>query len=123
MNYTNNLNQVMFDLETNYGLKSLVDFCKTNPRLGDNEKQREINSWLTILNYFIKQYKRATNENDEVYTQEIESIFNNVFWYTPTQFRNDIGLLILENAKEVGIDVGLDISNIGSPQMVLNVIN
>lgn len=113
----------MFDLETNYGLKSLVDFCKTNPRLGDNEKQREINSWLTILNYFIKQYKRATNENDEVYTQEIESIFNNVFWYTPTQFRNDIGLLILENAKEVGIDVCIDFYDMSNPLMKLNVID
>lgn len=102
--YTNNLTAVFVYLH-NCGMGDLVSFCKNDPRLGADNQCREVNSWITIMNYLLKRY--FDGGDDTLF----ESEFEKCFWSVPVKYRDAVYRAIDAIAEEMNICIGLDVSN------------
>ncbi len=101
--YTKNLTDA-FEYLRYCGMDDLVSFCKNDPRLGEDNQCREVNSWLTIMNYLLKRY---LDGGDDTF---FESEFEKFFWTVPLKYRDAVYRAIDKIAEDMNICIGLDVS-------------
>ena len=102
--YTKNLTAA-FDYLHDCGMDALVSICKNDPRLGEDNHSREVNSWLTIMSFLLERY---LDGGEDTY---FESEFEKCFWSVPIKYRDAVYSAINEIAEEMNICIGLDVSN------------
>ncbi len=86
-------------------MDDLVSFCKNDPRQGEDNQCREVNSLLTIMNDLLKRYLVG---GDDTF---FESEFEKVLWSVPTKYRDAVYRAIYIITEKMSISTGLDVSN------------